>query len=578
MTTIDIMVGDDDCTSRKCDKSISLKVSSYARHELYHLGLRYAKSNRQQPSYYSLSPPIIEHVDLSSANTDHYCSDGSDDNTVMSIMTPDIASGSGIDHYLLLARTSKKLEMRSHNSNNNYDVHHVLDNDDGTSHASFNSPAPLLQAASYDSPNDEELEQQGMLNLLSSFNMEDIQNMTHSKDGGLLSNERLTWNKRLIRLVLNIFLSLITLLAMLIFWFYILGWHNTALQNVDTASLHAMQLKYCSSKFAEIISTFISALKQIHTLTRKIRWYYIKLVYTSWRDDFDLLSCLIRLMFRLQFMHQAISYHIIYLQQKLWTVPETFVVVWNTTFSVVSTHLQYFTTIVNSTSYPFMAQDLHLIKSVTPLVLLWPSVTYHSLTFENDTSKMLIVAPNKTANKSTRFWRESIRQPFIRHHLSLRRHRCIHNIPSIRTLLEDDILIQTSPPLNETNVHGQSQPIIFRGCYRLSLKNTHLNSILISSDIHENVAASLIMQRTRPPTYYVSLTTWQPNKAITGVKRNYYDSWLRTSTLSDKTWSVSSVKQDVTVIEKNVFDDVDAMKLLQEFVGNILHRRTSSQN
>jgi hypothetical protein len=87
----------------------------------------------------------------------------------------------------------------------------------------------------------------------------------------------------------------------------------------------------------------------------------------------------------------------------------------------------------------------------------------------------------------------------------------------------------------------------------------------------------MIMQRTRPPTYYVSLTTWQPNKAITGVKRNYYDSWLRTSTLSDKTWSVSSVKQDVTVIEKNVFDDVDAMKLLQEFVGNLLHRRTSSQ-
>jgi hypothetical protein len=491
-------------------------------------------------------------------------------------MTPDIASVANIGHYLLLARTSKKLEMRSHYSNNNNDVHHVLDNDDGTtSHASFNSPAPLLQAASYDSPNDEELEQQGMLNLLSSFNTEDIQNMTHPKDGGLLSNERLTWNKRLHRLVLYIFLYLITLLAMLIFWFHILGWRNT------NASLHAMKWKYCSSKFAEIISTFIGTLKQIHTWTRKLRWYYIKHVYTSWRDDFDLLSCLIRLMFRLQIMHQAISYRIIYLQQKLLTVPETFVVAWNTTFSVIVSHSQYFTTIVNNTSYPFMAQDLYLIKSVTPLVILWPSVAYHSLTFENDTTKMLIVAPNKTTNKSTRFWRESIRQPFIRHHLSLRRHRCIHNIPSIRTLLEDDILIQTSPPLNETNEHGQSQqPIIFRGCYRLSLKHTHLNSILISSDIHENVAASMIMQRTRPPKYYDSLTTWQqPNKAITGVKRNYYNSWLRTSTSSDKTWSVSSVKRDVTVIEKNVFDDVDAMKLLQEFVGNIiLHRRTSYQS
>jgi hypothetical protein len=86
----------------------------------------------------------------------------------------------------------------------------------------------------------------------------------------------------------------------------------------------------------------------------------------------------------------------------------------------------------------------------------------------------------------------------------------------------------------------------------------------------------MIMQRTRPPKYY-KLLSGQPTKAITGVKRSYYESWLGTTSVSSDKRNISSGKKDVSVNKKNVFDDVDAMKLLHEFVGNLLHRRVSSQ-
>ena len=533
-----------------------LKISSSTRRELYRLGQRYATAQS-----YCLSPPIEHDVDLSADDADCFLDVSTsrikhdvDDDAIISVMSPDVA---GIDHYLLLARTSKKPKVISHQDNNNYT--YVIDNDDGSScRASFTSPAPLLQAVSeYNSPNDEEREQQqGMLNLLSSFNMEEQLQINHRNDE--LSNESFAWNKKHVFLVLNI-LALVTVLAMLVLWCRILDWRNTALGSImHNAGVNAIQWK----------------------LTTRHRWSYVKHVYTSWRDDFDLLSCLIRLIYRLQITHQAISYCIVEMQHKLWTIHDSFVVAWNITLSVVVSHSQYFMRVVSvgNTSYPFMAQDLYMIKSVTTLGILWPSVTYPSLTFENDTSKMHVVTPNKTTNKSNRFWRESIRQPFIRNRLSFTsRHRSMHNIPSSRTLLEDDILIQISPPLNEPNEHGQSQPIIFRGCSHLSLKNTHLNSIFISRDVHENAAASTIMQRTRPPKYY-KLLSGQPTKAITGVKRNYYESWLRTTSVSsDNKRNISSGKKDVSVDKKNVFDDVDAMKLLHEFVGNLLHRRVSSQ-
>ena len=408
-----------------------LKISSSTRRELYRLGQRYATAQS-----YCLSPPIEHDVDLSADDADCFLDVSTsrikhdvDDDAIISVMSPDVA---GIDHYLLLARTSKKPKVISHQDNNN-NTYYVIDNDDGSScRASFTSPAPLLQAVSeYNSPNDEEREQQqGMLNLLSSFNMEEQLQINHRNDE--LSNESFAWNKKHVFLVLNI-LALVTVLAMLVLWCRILDWRNTALGSImHNAGVNAIQWK----------------------LTTRHRWSYVKHVYTSWRDDFDLLSCLIRLIYRLQITHQAISYCIVEMQHKLWTIHDSFVVAWNITLSVVVSHSQYFMRVVSvgNTSYPFMAQDLYMIKSVTTLGILWPSVTYPSLTFENDTSKMHVVTPNKTTNKSNRFWRESIRQPFIRNRLSFTsRHRYMHNIPSIRTLLEDDILIQISPPLNEPN-------------------------------------------------------------------------------------------------------------------------------
>ena len=204
-----------------------LKISSLTRRELYRLGQRYATAQS-----YCLSPPIERDVDLS-ADTDCFLDVSTsrikhdvDDDAIISVMSPDVASSAaGIDHYLLLARTSKKPNVESHQDSNNYTV---IDNDDRSScRASFTSPAPLLQAVSeYNSPNDEEREQQqGMLNLLSSFNMDELQNY-HHKDG--LSNGSFAWNKKHVFLVLNI-LALVTVLAMLVLWCRILDWRNTAL-------------------------------------------------------------------------------------------------------------------------------------------------------------------------------------------------------------------------------------------------------------------------------------------------------------------------------------------------------------
>ena len=87
---------------------------------------------------------------------------------------------------------------------------------------------------------------------------------------------------------------------------------------------------------------------------------------------------------------------------------------------------------------------------------------------------------------------------------------------------------------------------------RLSLDNSRLESLVISSDIRDNMATSLVIQKTKPPK--------QQPQAIKPEKRNYY---------------VSSYPLEMQSHEKDVFDNVDVMEMAREFVGKVLQRRST---
>jgi len=270
------------------------------------------------------------------------------------------------------------------------------------------------------------------------------------------------------------------------------------------------------------------------TLLAKLGWSCAVDVYTNWRKEFDLLSCMIHHIYRLQIMHQEIKHR--------------FGVAWNITLSVVALFSEPLKSEqLSNTSHPFVPQDLNIMRSVSPLVS-WSNDDYFSRVYGNKTE-----AVNELL--SPKFWRAPIGPPFMR--LPVTRHRCIHSIPSLGTWPEDSS-ISRSPPLSElreSNDHDHSQRIFLRRRPRLSLDKTRLDSIAISLDVHKNMAASTIMQKAKPPQHSEHFPR-EPSQAVTSVKRNHYES------------SYSSGHSD----DKDIFEDVDVMKLSREFVGKLLNR------
>jgi len=248
-------------------------------------------------------------------------------------------------------------------------------------------------------------------------------------------------------------------------------------------------------------------------------------------------------------------------------VQQSSILAWNMTLSTAISFWQQLKSAqaFNHTTQSFNTQeDLIIRRSAitrTPLIffsrdgdgsMAKPSV--------NETLSQLVTGVDTKIKEtmSPQFWRGIVKgTPFVKH----TRHQYIHNIPSLAPQLEAG---QTSNIVGSSDLSGLwnsqsglSYPLVQLRHPRLSLDNPRLESILvISSDIRDNMATSLVVQKTKP-------TKQQPSsQAIKPEKRNYY---------------VSSYPLEMQSHEKDVFDNVDVMEMAREFVGKVLQRRSTKK-
>lgn len=537
----------------------SFQGSSSARRELLRLGRLYAISQRSQSTtlvsssdnrFESPQAPILS-PDKSVDTPDPTCL--LDFKSNVSVVTPDEkdASTAGIGIcYLLLARTNSLPISKSDNDNN------INDEDDGSSFASYNSSVPHLQAASTrNSPGDNkggfghnsygEEHDHGILNQCSSFcgaqmslhEMEDQrQRQTHRLDvaqsGTLLKDALGQLDEKIVRS--KTIPILIAIAAIFVSWRYILGWHNMKLTKYHS-DLQAIQRSYWAIKSTDM--AFIRDQYTRFTLLSKLGWGSVVDVYTNWRKDFDLLSCIIHHLLRLEIMHQEIKH-------RFWAVRDVLVVASNITLSVVVSFSQPLKSEqLSNTSHPFVPQYLNVMKFASPLAS-WSNNDYFIWALGNETVTIQVADAAKEINESSspKFWRAPIGPPFVRHRLPVTRQRCIYSIPSLETWLEESSIL-TIPPLSELRESNENQPIFLHKHPSLLLDKTCLDSIAISLDMHKNMV-------TRPPKCSKYLPR-EPYQSITSVKRNYYGSSYLPGHSDDK----------------DVFEDVDIIKLLHEFAS-----------
>ena len=319
---------------------------------------------------------------------------------------------------------------------------------------------------------------------------------------------------------------LIAIAAIFVSWCYTLGSHNINYAGLCLikyhSDLHTIQWSYWAIKSTDMRQMLFIRDQYTHfILLAKLGWGSVVNVYTNWRKDFDLLSCII--------------------QQKFWAVRDILVVAWNITLSVVLSFSQPLNSEqLSNTSHPFVPHYLNIMNFASPLAS-GSNDDYFIWALENETMTILLADSAKEVNESSspKFWMASSGPPFMRHRLPVTRQS---SNPLLGTWLKDSS-IPTSPPLSVLFESNENQPTFLRKRPRLSLDKTRLDSIAISLDLRKN--------RTRPPKHFEYLPR-PPYQSITSVKRNYYGS------------SYPSGHSD----DKDIFEDVDVMKLLHEFASS----------
>ena len=91
---------------------------------------------------------------------------------------------------------------------------------------------------------------------------------------------------------------------------------------------------------------------------------------------------------------------------------------------------------------------------------------------------------------------------------------------------------------------------------QLSLYSLRLDSIGVSPDMRKNIAASMIMQKSRPPPQADKSISQQDQShaMVLKEKKNYYD---------------ASYPTQEEQFERDAFDDIDVMSMTSEFVGQV---------
>ncbi|KAL7439330.1 hypothetical protein ACHAXH_006678 [Discostella pseudostelligera] len=572
-----------------CAKGINDDKTSSARQELLRLGRRYATT--QESLSMSTQTNRLSSLDLTrsfdgnSRPTTFLQKLCPHDDTNMHVSALDHRSSTlGIGthgvHYLLLARTTS-LPNHDHTDNN------VIDDEDESASESYSTPMPQLQTAMdddafYDQQDDKKLDHFESL-CAAQMLLADMDNRSNQpKEEPMNLREadhddfvqQRTRMDRGIKCFIKVSLIVLVGIAIFFCWSYTLDRYrqththfNSTLVSVQySVYIQSMQLKYLSmqTRFENRVDQLFSLLKYLtpHSLSwvKKPRWRNPVRIYTEWRQDIDWLSYIIKNLYRLQKVYRdairlafATKYIILGAHRSAVTIfyasKHSFLearqvpaVAWNATLTLTASVSW---SSMNS-SRRFEPQQIWRSTHTSPL-LYWSVDEVGSTLSRNDTM-MWLVDDAEVAKPviGSRFWRKSITLPFLRiTNLPLHRRNFIHSIPSFAA-------VQWPSDLNKSDY---SYPLILLSRPRLTLNNPRLDSIAISLDIRKNVAASIIMQKTRPPKQCNN------SQAIARtLKRDYYES--------------SYSFEEGQAEGKDVFEDVDVMNMAHEFVGKVLQRRS----
>ena len=148
------------------------------------------------------------------------------------------------------------------------------------------------------------------------------------------------------------------------------------------------------------------------------------------------------------------------------------------------------------------------------------------------------------------FWRQSMRKPFVKQEVPMmvrHLHRHMHSVPCQDSLCGTDIASPSSFT-GSTAKHLK----------RLRISVPRLQSVLLPTELDGNLVASLIVQKSKPPTQAGSRSLSHPSA---DDKRKYYKSSL----------SIVDVREDV-------FSDVKIADMAIQYLDNLWKRRRKRLN
>mmetsp|Transcript_15993 Transcript_15993/g.33805 ORF Transcript_15993/g.33805 Transcript_15993/m.33805 type:complete len:757 (+) Transcript_15993:336-2606(+) len=510
-------------------------------------------------------------------------------------------------HYLLLARANSSPTPASKIDHNGGDGN-IIDADDGSSSASYNTPTPHLQAASACNSHGENEDGCGGVqesaedetDHFSSFckaqvlisEIEDKELEVASiclvevdTNDRLLQARRENFQRKVWQVVRC---SLVTTFAGAVLFFcgrYIVSWYKFTYPRVfPLFSDEAISWSHLTPTNNWPLETMKTAfhLKTAHVLEQvsslrghltsrlmfwaNVIWRAAVTTYTDWMKDVDMLSWIIENIYRIEKVYYDALQLFNMTKYKLLEVQDSSVLAWNATLSMAISCWRELDIAPRRHTLHKSKEHIATRKSTltTPINFCSTGGCFHQ-TLENETLASVGNEDDVDSiheSSSPQFWRESVRgAPFVRHQLpSIQRdlRRCLHSIPLLGSQPEGRVSlamqwhISTSPALNERRHPTEGSKMLFpsRGSSgsRLLLNSHRLGSISICSDIRKMIEESMAA-KSKPQQ--------QTSQAVK-TKRNYY---------------TSPYQMQETFHEEDIFNDVDVMGMTRDFVGQLLQRR-----
>lgn len=556
----------------------------------------------------------------------------------ISLVTPDVKNASkenvGVygSQYLLLARTNYSPTPTSkidHDGGAN-----IIDADDGSSSASYNTPTPHLQAASAcnsQGDNEDGCEAQEDVEVetdhFSSFckaqilisEIEDnalrqleVASMCPSeadtKNDNLVPSNK-TNVQRIVYYVVRSALVTIAGAALFFYWRYIVSWCKLTYPRLSpllsaqlnswlhSMTAHSWSLETIQSAFYSKMADGVKQASSLHghatshlTLWANVLWRTtvtiysdwtkdIVTIYTDWTKDVDMLSWIIHNIYRLEKLYYDALQLFNETKCSFSEVQDSSVVAWNATLSVAISCWQHLEGA--PMSHFFYKSKEHIVirkATLTTPIIFCSNDGCISKTLANETLALLDNGDDvKSINESSspQFWRKSINgTPFVRHQLPSMRHdfrRCIHSIPSLGTQPEGSDSSRTHWHISISPAFNELQHPDERSKSLFPVVGLGRSRLSLVSHRLDNILISTDIRKSLAASMIMQKSRRRNSEHIPPHQQS-----SQAMITKERNYYKSSYPTQEQSHEKDIFDDVNVMSMAREFVGQLLQRRSSN--